>query len=132
MRRQGRRPVLPPAMAIGAVERGVHALPIGRGKGIVDLGRRLSVDQPEIEAAVVTETLLIAIDDELVAERFEHRSIEAKAIRQTARVNFQMTEHDPLPFDNTVSLKVPMRGKAAILPGQTRPFRVGMRDRARR
>jgi hypothetical protein len=79
----------------------------------------------------VTETLLIAIDDELVAERFEHRSIKAEAIPHAARVNFQMIEHDTLPFNNTVSVKVPMRGKAAILPVQTRHFRVGMRNRIR-
>jgi hypothetical protein len=42
-----------------------------------------------------------------------------------------MIEHDTLPFNNTVSVKVRLRGKAAILPGQTRPFRVDMRDRIR-
>lgn len=129
MRRQGRRPILSPAMATGAIKRSVHTLPIGRGKGIVDLGRRLSVDQPEIETAVVTETLLITVDDEVVAERLEHRSIEAEAIRHTEGVNFQMIEHEALPFDNTIPVKVPMRRKAAILPGQTRRFRVGMRNR---
>lgn len=131
VRRQGWRAVLPTAMATGAIERSVHALPIVRSKGIVDLGRRLSVDQPEIETAVVTETLLIAVDDDLVAERFEHRSIEAEAIRHTERVNFQMIEHEALPFNNIVSVKVPMRRTAAILPGQTRRFRVGMRDKIR-
>jgi hypothetical protein len=97
--RQGRRSIPSPALAIGAIERGLHTLPIVRGEGVVDLGRRLSVDQPEIEPPVMAEALLIAIDDELIAERFEHCSIKAEAIRHSAGVNFEMIEHDALPFD---------------------------------
>jgi hypothetical protein len=80
------------AGGIDSVDRGA----VGRGKGEVEVGRRVALDQEQVERGIIAEALGRAIDLLGIAERRQGIGIEGQALGQAGGADLDMVDHDIL------------------------------------
>src|SRR4051812_39968086 len=64
-----------------------------RAEGIMDVARRMSLDEAEIETAVMAKALGWTVNHEIIAQGLKNAAVEGDALRHFSGANLDMFEH---------------------------------------